>query len=470
MSKKFLVPIDMGQLEILNAVLQNLPTASAPANPVAGQMYFNTTTHKFMYYDGTNWVALGASESISPYDSNPAMNGTAAPGSSANFARGDHVHPTDTSRAASSHTHGNITNDGDITATAPTIASGDQIIINDHSASKVTNGPTFDGSTTSKALSQKGTWESFAPTSHASSATTYGKGTSSNYGHVKLTDAYVNAQTASDDTAATPKAVNDAYNAAVEDVQGLLGDAAAKNVDTSISSGSSSTNLPTSAAVATFVSNQIGAVDAMRFKGTIGTGGTVTTLPTSGVKVGDTYRVITAGTYAGQTCEVGDLIIATATTPTWTVAQTNIDGAVTAAGTGLSKSGSTLNHSNSVTAKTTQALYPIKFDAQGHITGAGTAIGNATTSTAGLMSASDKNSLDELTSYTHVTGGTVTFTPTAGNLTKTVGYIVSSYFAYDATTGEEVIIDATKSGSNTIFSVASAYPNTIMINTLSSLD
>lgn len=62
--------------------------------------------------------------------------------------------------ATSDHTHGNITNGGDITATAPTIANGDQIVINDASASKITNGPTFDGSTTSKYLSQKGTWES----------------------------------------------------------------------------------------------------------------------------------------------------------------------------------------------------------------------------------------------------------------------------------------------------------------------
>ena len=61
----------------------------------------------------------------------------------------------------SSHSHGNITNGGDITATAPTIASGDQIIINDHSTSKITNGPTFDGSTTTTALTPKGTWETF---------------------------------------------------------------------------------------------------------------------------------------------------------------------------------------------------------------------------------------------------------------------------------------------------------------------
>ena len=52
------------------------------------------------------------------------------------------------------------------------------------------------------------------------------------------------------------------------------------------------------------------------------------------------------------------------------------------AGNGISVSGSpittsgnmTVGHSNSVTAKTTQALYPIKFDAQGHITGSGTAV------------------------------------------------------------------------------------------------
>lgn len=108
-----------------------------------------------------------------------------------------------------------------------------------------------------------------------------------------------------------------------------INNAAYKDVDTSISAGSTSTKLPTSAAVASFVSEELGKLDALRFMGTIGTGGTVTTLPTDNVKVGDTYRVITAGTYSGMVVEVGDLIIATATTPTWTVAQANIDGAVT---------------------------------------------------------------------------------------------------------------------------------------------
>lgn len=77
----------------------------------------------------------------------------------------------------------------------------------------------------------------------------------------------------------------------------------------------------------------LGANDAMVFKGTLGTGGTVTALPATH-KTGWTYRVITAGSYAGQNCEVGDLIICiadgtSANNAHWTVAQTNVDGAVT---------------------------------------------------------------------------------------------------------------------------------------------
>ena len=47
----------------------------------------------------------------------------------------------------------------------------------------------------------------------------------------------------------------------------------------------------------------------------------------------------------------------------------DISGKVDTAGTGLSKNGTTLNHSNSITAKTTAAALKVKYDAQGHITG-----------------------------------------------------------------------------------------------------
>ena len=53
-----------------------------------------------------------------------------------------------------------------------------------------------------------------APTSHASTATTYGKGTASNYGHVRLSDSTSSTSAASAGIAATPKAVKAAYDLA----------------------------------------------------------------------------------------------------------------------------------------------------------------------------------------------------------------------------------------------------------------
>lgn len=82
---------------------------------------------------------------VDPATANPAMDGTVAVGSSAKYAREDHVHPTDTSRA---------------------------------------------------------------PTSHASTSTTYGVGTTSNYGHVKLADSYDGLIDATSGTAATPAGVS----------------------------------------------------------------------------------------------------------------------------------------------------------------------------------------------------------------------------------------------------------------------
>lgn len=71
------------------------------------------------------------------------------------------------------------------------------------------------------------------------------------------------------------------------------------------------------------LTSKIAASDAMVFKGTLGTNGTVTAVPTTGVVAGDTYKVITAGTWAGSTCKVGDMLIAlnsgsvTADTTNW---------------------------------------------------------------------------------------------------------------------------------------------------------
>ena len=90
----------------------------------------------------------------------------------------------------------------------------------------------------------------------------------------------------------------------------------------------------TQIATTQFVHNAFKANDAMVWKGTIGSSGaTVSSLPATHYQ-GWTYKVITAGTYAGQTCEIGDMIICvtdgtSASDAHWTVVQSNVDGAVT---------------------------------------------------------------------------------------------------------------------------------------------
>lgn len=105
------------------------------------------------------------------------------------------------------------------------------------------------------------------------------------------------------------------------------------SVETTLTGGASA--IPRADAVKTYIDNLLSANDAMIFKGTLGTGGTITALPTT-YSAGWAYKIISAGTYAGNVCEVGDLIIAVIdrsgsgnTNSDWTVIQTNVDGAVT---------------------------------------------------------------------------------------------------------------------------------------------
>lgn len=99
-------------------------------------------------------------------------------------------------------------------------------------------------------------------------------------------------------------------------------------------SGTNSTQIATTAFVQSAIDSKLAANDAMIFKGTIGSSNaTVSALPNTH-NAGWTYKVITAGTYAGVSCEIGDMIICikdgtAASNSDWTVIQSNIDGSVT---------------------------------------------------------------------------------------------------------------------------------------------
>lgn len=54
MAKTVLTDLNLNQNELQNAVVQNL--ASAPASPVAGQEYFNTSDNKKYIWNGSSWV------------------------------------------------------------------------------------------------------------------------------------------------------------------------------------------------------------------------------------------------------------------------------------------------------------------------------------------------------------------------------------------------------------------------------
>lgn len=188
---------------------------------------------------------------------------------------GDDSRLTD-ARTPVSHTHGNIKNGGDLQTSDITIGNGDKLVVTDSSDSgKVARASVeFDGSSTNKVLTKAGTWEDMTPAS--SNVTSVKVGTQAynpSSGVVEL-PAYPTTLPASDTTS------------------------------TYSSTGTAPVNgTAVAAALATLP-------EPMVYKGTLGTGGTITALPVDGTAgVGYTYKVITAGTYAGQAAKAGDLFI-----------------------------------------------------------------------------------------------------------------------------------------------------------------
>lgn len=155
-----------------------------------------------------------------------------------------------------------------------------------------------------------------------------------------------------------------------------LGTAAAKNAtDTYNATG---TDVTTGKAVAEALATL---PEPMVFKGSLGAGGTITSLPTaSSSNKGYVYKVITAGTYASQSAKVGDTFISDGATwvlipsgdePSGTVTNVAVanGGGLTVSGSPITSSGTiTVGHSNSVTAKTSSSLKKFTYDAYGHVT------------------------------------------------------------------------------------------------------
>ena len=480
MAKSFLVDINLNKNELQNAIIQNL--ASDPSNPVAGQVYFNTTTNRFRVYTGTDWdeMGTGGGTVTSVAVSNAEDGGLSVSGSPI------------TNSGTITIGHSNTLASAQTTSGLYPIKIDKNGHITEYGTAVGVVSSSADGLAPAFSNANKDTSTDIANTDYLYDATT-GK-------YQKLPATAFSDTTYTDGTAGyTLKAKQDGSGNVITTTYAPLASPALTGTptDPTATAGDNSTQIATTAFVTSAIS---GITGSMTFKGTVGTGGTAgTSLPTTGVKVGDTYKVASDGTYASQSAKVGDLFIATATTPTWAYVPSGDDAAVTSitAGTGLTggtitttgtialdtsgvtagtyqgitvdaygrvtsasdmgytdntgtvtsvgitngggltisgspitTSGSiTVGHTNSVTAQTTQAVYPIKIDANGHISAYGSAV-------------------TILKKYS----GTITGDATTKNFTIThnLGSRDVIVQVYDGTSYDEVIVDITRTSTSAV--------------------
>jgi len=178
------------------------------------------------------------------------------------------------------------------------------------------------------------------PSSHASTATTYGIGTTSNYGHVKLATGDMNGASNTDGVAVSKNHTHSQY--APKASPALTGTPTAPTA----ADGTNTTQIATTAFVQSAVTQGLAVSDAMVYKGTVTLGASSPGGLTVAADKGHTYKVIANGTTTsgyvdGVKVEAGDMVIcntdstAAATSSNystiaakWDFVQGNTDGVV----------------------------------------------------------------------------------------------------------------------------------------------
>ena len=190
------------------------------------------------------------------------------------------------------------------TVTSVTIQAGPGIAVNDQKPITASGARTISLATSGVT---KGTYKSVTVDEYGRVTSGSNPNTLTGYGitDAKIVDGtiHLGGQSITPLTGSNYVTINGSQNLTNKTYNGYtLNNACKKDVDEATMS-SSSTNLPTSKAVAAYVDSAL--VSVLKYQGTV--------TSTSGLpathKVGYVYVVAEAGTYAGQSCEVGDYII-----------------------------------------------------------------------------------------------------------------------------------------------------------------
>lgn len=184
---------------------------------------------------------------------------------------------------------------------------------------------------------------------------------------------------------------------------------------------------------------------AMVFKGSLGTNGTITSLPTAAAAlVGDTYKVITAGTYANIAAKVGDVFVCSSK-PEWVLIPSGDEpsGTVTSIATSGDITGGTITTSGTISHKTsgvtagsygpsanatpaaggTFSVPYLTVNANGHVTAASTKTITIPNHNAfsNVKVGNTTIAADTTTDTLTLVGSNVTLTPDATNDKVTIG-------------------------------------------------
>ena len=390
----FLTNINLNKNELQNAVIQNL--TADPSNPKTGQIYFNTQDKVLKQYNGTSWDVVGKEYSASDgidltnqafsadIDTTKGIQFTGSTAGSKKIA----VNIDSTLEFSSGALKVKVPTDNNFSNTLKNklddIESGAEVNIIETinvngtaltPASKIVNiytitSATFTDDTTSTAASPVKL--TLTDGNNQTITANIPKVSSSGAG-VAPKGASVSTQSQStkflreDGSWAVPSYTSVSDYVKKDGTTAMTG---ALNMNshkiTSVTDPTSDQDAATKKYVDTAITN---ITDAMVFKGTIGKSGgsgTIATIPTSSVRIGDTYKIIeedksisasASTTGSAVTAKIGDTIVATATTPKWTVIPSGDEpsGTVTsvavsnATNGGLSISGSPITSSGTIT-------------------------------------------------------------------------------------------------------------------------